>query len=497
MPKNIPILGQANGTYSYETNADNYHGILNLDSGTTVTWGGSGEDSLKISESPYTISVKGKINDNTASLDYFTADYGDHMLVFSCYSGGFFIRKNGAIIWQNNTQPVNGATFGVAITESSVYFLMKNGGSSQYTQDTIGAWQEGELQSIQIGGTMQFCDVLVEDGNAQFSDFLTHMMSNIYTPSNGEGTEFVASFNYTLYTGSYVIRGASAYTDATTTLAIYRKSEDPFEIMLVANIPLDKNTKNAVVYDYYAKNQKEYEYYMLFLHSDPDTLARNTVATITTCFWNYTVLSCTQNNIGDYIVEKEYRFGLDLSSGSVGNNNNPMLQQNFTRYPLRQPSSSNYRSGTLSAFIGKVVNDQYVDTVNLMDELYALSIDGNTKFLKTRKGQIFRIDTSGPIVMNITDRYAQQPAKIGLPWVEVGDTKEINILGDNSQIIDAPTFSVNPDTMELKMTYDEASVMGENSFGLIDQDLYLMNPGVYDEDEFSLNTDREVILNTD
>jgi hypothetical protein len=215
------------------------------------------------------------------------------------------------------------------------------------------------------------------------------------------------------------------------------------------------------------------------------------------CWWEYSVLCCTQNDIGDYIVKSEYRFALDVSSGNVGNNNSPTMQQNFTQYPMRQPVSSNYRSGSLGAFIGKVENDQYTDSVRLMDELYGLSTNGMTKFLKTRKGQIFRIETSAPVVMQIGDKYAQQPAKIALPWVEVGDASGVNILGDNAMIFGAPRFTVDPETMELIMSYNTYSSMGEDSFALSNQNLYLVNPGIYSQSSFSLNSAKEVILTTD
>ena len=132
-----------------------------------------------------------------------------------------------------------------------------------------------------------------------------------------------------------------------------------------------------------------------------------------------------------------------------------------------------------------------------MDDLYALSVNPLTKFLKTRKGQLFQIETSSPVVMNIGDKYAQQPAKITLPWVEIGDASNANILYGAEFIIDAPMFHVDPETMELVMTYNESSAMGEGSFELADADLYIINPGAYKEGDFSLNENREVILNTD
>ena len=104
------------------------------------------------------------------------------------------------------------------------------------------------------------------------------------------------------------------------------------------------------------------------------------------------------------------------------------IKKNFTPYPVRQRGNANYRSGTLTAYIGKARNGQYVDSVELMEALNALSTSKMTKFLKTRKGEILRVETSAPISMQVGDKYAVQPAKITLPWVEVGSAKGASII---------------------------------------------------------------------
>ena len=63
-----------------------------------------------------------------------------------------------------------------------------------------------------------------------------------------------------------------------------------------------------------------------------------------------------------------------------------------------------------------------VDSIALMDALRALSTSKMYKFLKTRKGELIRIETSAPISMQVGDKYAQQPAKITLPWVATAIT---------------------------------------------------------------------------
>ena len=41
-------------------------------------------------------------------------------------------------------------------------------------------------------------------------------------------------------------------------------------------------------------------------------------------------------------------------SQELTNNNSPQMLENFTRYPLKQPKTGSYKSGTLSAYLGKV-----------------------------------------------------------------------------------------------------------------------------------------------
>ena len=71
-----------------------------------------------------------------------------------------------------------------------------------------------------------------------------------------------------------------------------------------------------------------------------------------------------------------------------------------------------------------------METKDLSEDLYALSTSSMTKFLKNRKGELLMIETAAPISMQIGDKYREQPAKISLPWVEVGTAKNVSIVTD-------------------------------------------------------------------
>ena len=92
----------------------------------------------------------------------------------------------------------------------------------------------------------------------------------------------------------------------------------------------------------------------------------------------------------------------------------------------------NYRSGVLSAYTGSAKNGKYADSLAVMDELMALSTSADAKFLKTRKGEIMRVEISAPITMQTGDKYAQQPVKIQLPWAEIGSMDGVSILSQET-----------------------------------------------------------------
>ena len=155
---------------------------------------------------------------------------------------------------------------------------------------------------------------------------------------------------------------------------------------------------------------------------------------IAVCLWDWVILSCEEASDGTYHVEKLYRFSLNVSSGTMPNNNSPGILDNFTPYPTVQLSTANYRSGTLSSYIGYVGGGaEYMEKDDLRMELYALSTTGNTLFLKNRKGDLIQIRIAGEVSVNTMDDTRQQAQTASIPWVEIGSTdgKRIVITEDD------------------------------------------------------------------
>ena len=172
-----------------------------------------------------------------------------------------------------------------------------------------------------------------------------------------------------------------------------------------------------------------YTYYLFVLGANTYVSAPLISNPITPMFWNWTVLKTRLEN-GAYHVKEVHVFRNSVSTDSITNNNAPQLLQNFTPYPNRQPSSYNYHSSTLTGYIGRVdfVNNRYVDTVEMADRLRALSVSTDPKFLRDRKGNLWRIETGAAVAFQTGDSQVPQPYFGTFPWVETGDTENISII---------------------------------------------------------------------
>lgn len=213
-----------------------------------------------------------------------------------------------------------------------------------------------------------------------------------------------------------------------TNLKLYRRNADNSTLVPVASIPIEKMS----VLDFGAQSQQGPYLYYLYVEGD-DVFA--TVPAISNevnpCFWNWALLSCTKNSDGSYVVQSSYLFGKNLASGAISNNNKPSVLGNFTRYPLVQMSQHNYKSGTLESLIGKIDSsdgqNKYYDTVDLKEEIYALSTTTNYLFLKSRKGDLWMVRPSADITMSTMDNTREQAQTVSFPWVEVGDATDAAI----------------------------------------------------------------------
>lgn len=208
-----------------------------------------------------------------------------------------------------------------------------------------------------------------------------------------------------------------------TGLSIYRYLQGELALQHV----YDFATGATSILDYFAPSQTKVSY-LLVAHSNVGDLFLQTNDFVPT-FWFYSVLLCDTDSNGNYHVSREYIFKYGVETGAVSNNNDPTIQKNFTPYPNRQPISTLYKTGKVSGYIGKTNNlNQYSDSISLQNAIYDISVSPLEKFLKTRKGDVIKVDTASSIQMKTEDNTTQQALKATLDWVEVGDSEQVSIV---------------------------------------------------------------------
>ena len=131
-----------------------------------------------------------------------------------------------------------------------------------------------------------------------------------------------------------------------------------------------------------------------------------------------------------YNVTRIWRFGNNISTGAISNNNSPNWLTNFTPYRLKQPSSLMAKSGTLQALLSNNNSDKnfYNDTAQMMDRLFEASKSNNTFFLKDMKGNLYMVAISAPITQTIELKSKVQQVKVSLSWEEVGDASDVSLV---------------------------------------------------------------------
>ena len=285
------------------------------------------------------------------------------------------------------------------------------------------------IKSVQIGSgyspALTVDSLQVIDSALNESQFLQKAQSNTL-PNYDSGTLFLLRPNEdeSYNAGNFWTDTPSSMTGVT----LYREKQGSNILEYVASASLSKTE----ILDYAARSQQGPYTYHLYVDGTDVYQTMPAVSNDTNpCFWNWSVLSCTKDSNGNYVVQTSYLFGKNLSSGAISNNNKPNVLGNFTPYPFVQLSQQNYKSGTLESLIGTIDDSEgqnrYYDTVDLKEAIYALSTTSNTLFLKSRKGDLWMIRPSGDITMTTMDNTKEQAQTVRFPWVEVGDASNVSI----------------------------------------------------------------------
>lgn len=439
-PKISYIPGEANGTYNVAG------GNLNLPAGSTITWDQRNGDSLDIS-TPWTLGWSGILPSGGTSPVWSISGDG-HTLTFSVSQNAITLALDGAILAQQAIQGiVPGYVIRMVLTprEIHVYYPVATGGlypsTTLYPSPTLYpmavslewtswsyplTWVQPDIESITLYG-QQICNwIAVVSGEISATELSQWLTDLDFEPSWDLDTWFLATFNGTGINAGNITPSGDSISGA----AVYRLKTGEQKLTHIADVDIGVST----IVDEGFHNQSEYTYYVFVLGSSTYVSAPLISNAITPMFWNWTVLDCTEDTSGVFHLQAAHLFTNSVSTDSISNNNTPQMLQNFTPYPLRQPTSYNYNSSTLTGYIGVVdmTANQYIDTVDMAQALWALSVSQTPKFLRDRKGNLWAIQTSAAITMQTGDVQAQQPYFGSLPWAEVASSDGVSIIATPS-----------------------------------------------------------------
>lgn len=316
-----------------------------------------------------------------------------------------FLSVDGKISRSTGTSPTAGKiAFAAGGVQSLYYAGLLNDRADAYMIDTLTA---GDITQPELTGDWLY---------------LTNF-------SGEELTDSVGTFAETGF-GTYLLERFDVYRTVNGAALMERVYRSP------SFSDEDADTENADfgrMIDYATANGSIYEYTVIYTWyyvsaGTHYTTATSAAGSVKPCWWRWILLTAAEDDDGVYHMEDVFQFALNVETGAMGNNNSPSLLTNFTKYPTRQGVTANYRAGSLSAYIGKVQDNAYVDTAAQAQTIMDISASTAAKFLKSRKGELWKVDTAGPISLKTGDKYREQPYTASLSWAETGSTDGVSVI---------------------------------------------------------------------
>lgn len=428
-PGAYDIPGTATGDYTVE------NGVLTINSGS-VSWGTVSGESMAF-DPPVSVVWKGVLREEVQTLftigngvdqDGYSVrvgvilDGGSMLIVTGKYKGTTGKVTQRMIPFFSLTRGFEvGDEVTVAFTSGGTFLYNKEREVDGKTEAAVSLRVAGapEITAAQVKNVYMFelcrCDYLwIEAGTLGDSVVQALMSEGGYEPVFTADTLFLANFADGLQAGNV------SADEAVQSWSVYRADASGENLALAATVPVAEKS----VIDCGAASQGVYTYYIFGEDAEGNVTAPLMSGRISPVLWDWSILACTEETEDVFRVDDIFRFSLNVSSGTVSNNNKPNLLENFTRYPTMQMDPANYQSGTLNGYLGRVgAGAEYSDTLARRDELFALPLSGKQLFLKSRKGDLLKIAVNGSITAQVQDNTRQQAMICAVPWVETGSAE--------------------------------------------------------------------------
>lgn len=241
--------------------------------------------------------------------------------------------------------------------------------------------------------------------------------------------------------------------------SVYRRDSQESVLRKIADV----DATTGQLRDYSIRSGHSYTYYIFPIGTLVYLTEPMVSDQVSVQLWMWSILEASVDENGVYHLVRDYLFRMGeggVKEGQFSNNNAPQLLKNFTRYPTRQPETSNYLSGNVSGYIGFIDWSQggYVDTVRQSERIFNLSTTTNALFLLDPKGHFLRIHTSDAISLSIRNRTKTMPQTMTVGWAEVGSTDGVSLIAAQggeyypTDTVAATTLRINPQSGALLWT---------------------------------------------
>lgn len=407
------MVGTAYGDYAFTGNNE-----LSIDNGGDVMWDTEAGKPI-LFQAPYSIAWVGQLPAGNAYTPVSTSVSGGEISISIKQSGN---QTSAQLLVNGNaaaTVSIGQAALGsnamiyLLLTPGALHVTLKNADGSITQASAETAYSQASITSVRLAGP-QVCQTLwIEQGTM---------------PGPIDPTNFEPAYTKTTYfLTAFANHDLNAGNSDTTGYALYRLDNTSGEYRPIAE--LDVNQTGLI--DYGAKNEHSYTYQLWYMSDTIFTRQPFESNPITPCRWNVLLIAARKDAKGVYHPQSVYAFGCNVELGDESNNNKSTVQDTFTPYPNYQQSGNLYRTGKLTALIGKIdpATNQYIDdTADYVDEIMQLSTSGLTLFLRDRKGNFRIIRTNGAITQKINAKWPNQAATVTIPWVEVGDASTLSVV---------------------------------------------------------------------
>jgi hypothetical protein len=164
--------------------------------------------------------------------------------------------------------------------------------------------------------------------------------------------------------------------------------------------------------DYTISANKTYQYYIFPLTAIETGEPLESDA-ILADFYNWSLADPTTNTI--------FIFDLNLESGDILNETDRCEYQTFSKFNKISRGERNFIKGGINCLAGYIdVNGVYQSSIIYLASMREIINNGNTKYLKSRLGDIWAVDTFN-FKYKYMDTIANQPQNISFEFIEIAE----------------------------------------------------------------------------